>query len=179
MEYNFTYITTFNIDFFYSYIFNLELPYTITNLNQRDMKYVTVVTDREITPTEQSDLNIFIQNYSDFNQDIIDMEKLQQCKVWGRKTIDKFELRNMRRKDQSLLGRQELADIMNEITDSSVFVCLLEGSLDTLAGILFGYPEETIGIKTWVAKAPETFEHTWSEDIVWLKGELLTFIQTL
>ena len=178
-NYNFTYATTFNIDYFYSYMFSLELAYTITDLDQRDMKYVNVYTDRELTLSEQEELNNYIQNYSDFNQDVIDEEKLSRCKIWGRSTIDEFELRNMRRKDLGTMGRQELSDIMAEIHDSFVFICMLEGSLDTLSGILYGYPEETIGDKTWSEKPPVTFVHVWQEDIDWLKNELVTFVSTL
>ena len=178
-SYNFTYATTFNIDFFYRYMFDLVLNYTITNLDQRDMKYVTVYTDRELTATEQTELNNYIQNYSDFNQTIINESILEKCKAWGKTMMLEFELKNMVRKDSSIMARQELKEVMKEIHNSFVFMSMLEGSLDTLHGILNGYPEQTINSVVWAAEAPYSFTYTWTEDIDWLKSELNNFLATL
>lgn len=182
--YDFTYASTFTDDFFFAYVSTLEVPYEIVGIKAKDHKYVEITTDRELTGTEQTELNDLIQNYSDFNKRVIDENTLAMCKAWGRSMIDEFELKNMQRKDNGLLARQELADIMAEIHDSFVFICMLEGSLDTLHGILNGYPEQTLSYedgttKTWAARAPFSFQHTWQEDLDWIKSELNLFLSTL
>ena len=85
----------------------------------------------------------------------------------------------MNRKNSGAMARQELKEIMQEIHNSFVFMSMLEGSLDTLHGILNGFPEQTIGDTTWAAEAPYNFVKTWPEDITWLKTELDTFLGSL
>ena len=179
---NFTRTETTTIDYFYAYMFDLELPYSITNLdlsNRDGTSYIHIVADRELTLTEQSALNQKIQEYSDFSQSVINENILDLCKKWGRDTINRFELRNMRRKDAGDMARRELDHIISETHDTGVFICLLEGSLDSLHGKLHGYPEQVVNGVTWAAEAPKTFTYVWEEDITWLKAELNTFLGSL
>jgi len=129
---------------------------------------ITVATTQELTPTEESGLYTYVMAYTDFNQTLLDDETLQICKAWGRTMMNQFELKNMNRKRLETLSRIGLSNIMVEIHDSFVFICMLEGSLDTLHGILYGFPSTD----TEDAVAPYTFAHTWAEDIEWLKTEL-------
>lgn len=178
-EYNFTYASFFTDDYIHSYLIKLSFDYTIIGIKLKDHKYITIKTDRELTDSERSLLNDDIQKYSDYNQDVIDENILSKCKIWGRSLIDEFELRNMRRKDMGLMARVELDDIMKEAHDSFVFICLLEGSLDSLHGKLYGYPEQTIGDVVWPPRAAFSFEKVWQEDIDWIKQELNIFLDSL
>ena len=179
---DFTRTESTSTDFFFRYIFGLELPYKITDVDLKlkdGINYITILTDRELSLSEQSDLNQKIQEYSDFNQTVINEEILSKCKIFGRRIIDEFELKNMIRKDTGLMARQELDDIMEETHDKFIFICLLEGSLDSLHGKLYGYPEQEVNGVVWPARSPLTFDKIWQEDIDWIKSELNTFLASL
>jgi len=179
---NFTRTEQTTIDYFFAYMFGLEMPYKITDVDMKKVDGVysiKITADRELSLTEQSVLNQKIQEYSDFNQTVINEHILDRCKAWGRNLINEFELKNMVRKDQGLMARQELDDIMKETHDKFIFICLLEGSLDSLHGKLYGYPEQTIGENTWAARPAEVFTSIWQEDIDWIKSELTAFLGSL
>ncbi len=179
MTYNFTYISTFNIDYFIPYINSLEVSYEITDIKTRDNKYITLTTKEALTSTQEIELNQSIQDYSDFNKTIMDESILEKCKAFGRATIDEFEIRNMGRKDAGSMARQELDDIIVEAHDTGIFICLLEGSLDSLHGKLYGYPEQIVNGVTWAARPPVSFNVTREEDLDWMKAELNAFLATL
>ena len=171
--YNFTYATTFNPEYLTPY---LNVKEFITDIKTRDNKYITISTTESLTETELSNLNTYIQNYSDFNQGIVDSTTIERCKAWGRDRLNEMEATNMDRKRAGLMGRIELENIMKETHDSFMYMSILEGALDTLHGILYGFPEETIGGTTFPAKAPFTFEHIWTEDIDKMKSDLNLFL---
>ncbi len=179
---DFTRTESTTTDFFFRYMFGLNIPYSITNIDLKlkdGMNYITIITDRDLTLSEKSDLNQKIQEYSDFNQSVINEEILDKCKIFGRRLITEFELKNMIRKDTGIMARQELDDIMTETHDKFIFICLLEGSLDSLHGKLYGYPEQTVNDIVWPAREAITFDSIWQEDIDWIKSELNLFLSSL
>jgi len=168
-----------NSDYFTSYV-NKEIDtYSIIGVSLVDKTKVTITTTEELSLTQQESLHDYLDSYSDYDQDVIDDDKLTKCKLWGVVKKNEFELKNMRRKDEGLMSRQQLRNIMNELHDSFVYLCMIEGSLDTLHGILNGFPEQTIGDTTYPAEAAYTFSHVWQEDIDWINSELNIFLGTL
>ena len=175
-EYNFTYATTFVPDYLVPYLSKKDY---ITGIKTKDNKYITVTTDRELSSTELSDLNSYIEDYTDFNQTVVDSSVIDACKAWGRKKLNEIETKNMDRKRNGEMGRIELFRIMEETHNSFIYMPLLEGALDTLHGILFGFPEETVSDTTTPAVSPYTFSYIWEEDITTLKNDLTDFLGSL
>ncbi len=135
----------------------------------------TVITDVELTSAQETSLRTYIDLFENYTQELLDMATLEKTKSWGQDMILEFELKNMNRKRLGLMGRVELMDIFTETHDKMVFLCLSEGSLDSLHGIMFGFPEEGAA----PAQAPKSFSYVWSEDIDWIKTELNTFLASL
>jgi hypothetical protein len=146
----------------------------IDGVSVSDGKYVTIITTQELTPSETIDLNTYVNAYSDFSQELLDEEVLKSCKLWAEDMMTQFSIKNMNRKRTGLMGRIELKNIMNETHASLVDMCFRSGSLDTLHGILFGFPDEGEG-----PEAPYTFNYVWQEDIDWIKQELNIFLSKL
>ena len=178
-SYNFTCSEVVTDDFFFAYMNEQELPYEIIGMALKEHLRLTVDIDRDLTATELTELNNIVTTYSDFNQTVINESILEKCKAWGKDMMLEFELKNMNRKNGGAMARQELKEIMKEIHNSFVFMSMLEGSLDTLHGILNGFPEQTVGTTVWPAEAPYSFVYTWPEDIEWLKSELNIFLASL
>jgi len=180
---NFTYETTFTDEYMFSYINGLTLPYAIVGIKTEKNKYVTINTERDLTLTEKQDLNALIQNYSDFSEYVVNSEIIALAEVWGKNMVSEFKNRNIARKNAGTMARQELDDIIREIHDSFVYINMKEGSLDTLHGLLWGFPEQTIGegenAVVWPARAPFNFVKVWQEDVDWIKAELNTFLASL
>ena len=181
MNINYTKDYKVTVDFFNAYMskkkdeFHLDGVGTQLTLTDNHTDII-IVTTQDLTPTELSDLNTYILNYSDFDQGVVDMATMEAAKAWGRKMINEFELKNMNRKAAGSMGRAELLDILAEAHDSYVFITMLEGSLGTLHGILNGFPEETINDALVPARAPFSFATVWQEDIDWIKAELNLFL---
>ncbi len=142
-------------------------------------KKATVITESELTSTDESTLRNYVNDFENYTQEILDMSTLEKTKVWGRLMINEFEVKNMNRKRMGLMGRAELLDVLSEAHDSYLFITMLEGSLDTMHGVLYGFPEEIINDVTIPARVPFSFVSVWSEDIDWLKSELNTFLSEL
>ncbi len=148
--------------------------YTVINGNTVEMRFET-----EPTASQATELKTYLALFDNYAQVLMDEELMDKCKKWGRDKVNEFEIRNINRKRQGLMARQELALILEQIHDTHIFICMLEGSLDTLAGYLFGFQEETVNGVTWQAKEPNIPQYVWQEDIDWLKTELLTFLASL
>ncbi len=161
------------------YINEVTSTYYITDILIKDSKYLTITTSQDLTSNEQANLQAYIDDFSNTDSELLDCETLTRTTEWGAKMIRQFSIRNMNRKRLGEMGRIELKDIMHELHDSQIYMCMLAGSLDTLHGILNGFPEETIEGNTYTAEAAFSFEKVWSEDIDWFKNELNVFLGTL
>jgi len=142
-------------------------------------KHATIITELELTATQETSLRNYIDVFENYTQELLDMATLDKTKAWGRDRINELEISNMNRKRQGLMGRVELKNIMGEVQSTSVMLCFEEGSLDTLHGLLYGFPEEIVGENTIPAEAPLSFFHIWAEDLTWIKTELNTFLASL
>ena len=140
---------------------------------------VTVICDDDLTSSEITELRNYVELFENFSQETLDMDTISITKRWGRDIINEFELRNMNRKRNGEMGRVELHDILAEAHDSFVFITMVEGSLDTLHGILYGFPEETINEIIVPGKAAFVFNKVWIDDINWIKSELNIILGTL
>ena len=181
MNYNFTKDYAVTVEFFNAYMSKKKEEFHLDGIGtqitiENGRSDIVIVTLQDLTPTEFSNLNDYILNYSDFDQGVVDMATMEAAKAWGRKMINEFELKNMNRKAIGTMGRIEPLDILAEAHDSYVFITMLEGSLGTLHGILNGFPEEVVGENTIPAKAPFNFVTVWQEDIDWIKAELNLFL---
>jgi len=161
------------------YVNAVSIVYYITDILIRDNKYLTITTSQELTSTEQASLQAYIDVYTNTDSELLDCETLTCTTEWGVKMIRRFSINNMNRKRLGEMGRVELKDAMKELHDSQVYMCMLAGSLDTLHGILNGFPEQTIGGTTYQAEAPYVFTKVCSSDVTWFKAELNAFLATL
>ena len=153
--------------------------YFITDILIKDNKYLTIKTSQVLTSNEQVNLQTYIDNYTNTDSELLDCSTLTKTTEWGLGMIKQFSIKNMNRKRLGEMGRIELKDIMKELHDSQIYMCMLAGSLDTLHGLLNGFPEETINGVTYSAEAPYNFEKVCEEDLIWFKDELNSFLGTL
>lgn len=156
------------------YIVAVNDTYYITDICIKDSRYLTITTSQDLTSSEQANLQAYIDAFTNTDSELLDCETLTKTSEWGSMMVRQFSINNMNRKRLGTMGRIELKNIMTEIHDSLVYMCLIAGSLDTLHGLLYGFPDEGSG-----GEAALTFTHVWEEDITWMKTELTTFLATL
>ena len=149
-------------------------PYPVKSFTVIDGSTVELRFETEPTESQATELKEYLALFDNYAQVLMDESLMEKCKSWGRDMVDKFEVNNINRKRNGEMGRIELFNIMKEVHDSYVFICMLEGSLDTLHGILNGFPDEGSG-----AIAPFSFQYVWSEDIEWIKSELNIFLSEI
>jgi len=191
-EYNFTYESTFTDDFFFQYMNDQELPYNIVGLKAKDHKYVTVTTDRELTTTELESLNTLIQDYSDFNQTVVDNTILDKCRLHGEWLMREFELRNMNAKRDGVYNTIDIARVMEEVHDAYIFMSILRGSYEALLVLIDSFePKYPVGstyaYKTYVDGTLTSLTQEITQDhmdqlnvdLDWAKTQVLTFLASL
>lgn len=145
--------------------------YDIIGILIEEEKYLTITTSRDLTSSENATLNEYIADFTNSDTELCNAETISKCELWAQEIEREFSLRNMDRKSHGLMTRKELMEIMQEVNDSLLSMCLSKASLDTAALILFGDANEEV--------SPYVFEKVWQEDLDWMKAELISFLSTL
>lgn len=164
-----------NSDFLTQYLANnLSFIGVVTGLIIKNGNEITIKTSRDVTPTERIELDTLINNYSDFDLNVVNCDILEQAKMFSQELMHEFSVRNMQKKHAGEITTVDLYNQVKELTECFVMQALMSGSLEVVIAIIDGVTVD--GVVVVPKYVPN---HVPQADVDWVRSEILSFLTSL